>query len=89
MGFRMAPWNEYAVAVERRRGEQVVICEGTLAEVVAALCAFGRMRFAGIRIDLTDRGARPYTFEGGAIHALAGDTTRPPASAAILLPDRR
>lgn len=85
----MTPWNDYAVAVERRRGEPVVICEGTLAEVVTALGVFGRMRFAGIRVSLIDRGAIPYTFEGGAIQALARDTTRPPSSAAVLLPSRR
>jgi hypothetical protein len=85
----MTPWNDYAVAVERRRGEPVVLCEGTLAEVVAALCAFGGLRFAGIRVALIDRGARPYTFEGRTIEALARDTTRPRTSAARLLPDRR
>jgi hypothetical protein len=85
----MTPWNDYAVAVERRRGEPVVICEGTLAEVVTALCVFGRLRFAGIRVTLIDRGALPHTFEGDAVHALTRNTTRPPASAAVLLPDRR
>jgi len=85
----MIPWNEYAIAVERRRGEPVVICEGTLAEVVTALTAFGRLRLGGIKIALTDRGARPYTFEGGSIDALTRDTMRPRSDPARLLPDHR
>ena len=64
----MTPWNDYAVAVERRCGEPVVICEGTLAKVVTALGVFGRMKFAGIRVALISRGAIPYAFEGSAIH---------------------
>jgi hypothetical protein len=85
-GACMTPWNDYAIAFERRCGKPVVICEGTLAEVMAAICEFGRLRFGSIRVALIDRGAQPYTFERGAIEALARDTSRPLPSAARLLP---
>lgn len=84
----MPPWNDYAIAIERRRGSPVVICEGTLAAVITAMTSLDRARLHGIRVALTDRGARPYTFEHDELDRVMMDQKRPTTTAAMLLPER-
>ena len=79
-------WKEHAVAVERRQGEAVIVCEGPLAAVVAAVQTIKSGRFAGIRVSLPDRRAVPYSFEGQPLRDLLNDPARPRPSPLPLLP---
>lgn len=79
-------WNEQAVAVERQYGEAVIVCEGSLAAVVAALQAVKPGRFSGIRVSLPDRHAAPFSFEGASLQTLLNDPARPKVTPLALLP---
>ncbi len=79
-------WNEQAVAVERQHGEAVIICEGRLAAVVAALHTVKPGRFAGIRVSLPDRHAAPFSFEGSSLRSLLNHPTCPKMTPLALLP---
>jgi hypothetical protein len=79
-------WNELAVAVERQHGEPVIVCEGTLAAVVAALQPVKPGRLSGIRVSLPDRRAAPFSFEGASLRTLLNNPARPGAYPSLLLP---
>lgn len=79
-------WKENAVAVERRQGEAVIVCEGALADVVATLLAVKPGRLAGIRVSLPDRHAAPYSLQGEVLQDLLADPERPASFMLPLLP---
>ena len=79
-------WEDQAVAVERQHGEAVIVCEGTLAAVVAALQPVRPGRLSGIRVSLPDRRVAPYSFVGMILRILLNDPARPHASPSPLLP---
>jgi hypothetical protein len=79
-------WNELAVAVERQHGEAVIICEGSLAAVMAALQPVKPGRFSGIRVSLPDRRAAPFSFEGASLRTLLDNPARPRVDPSLLLP---
>ena len=82
----MPLWNETAVAVERRKGQMVLIGEGTLASLAAALCPLRPGVLSGIRVSMPDRHVPPFTFEGRGLTELLKDDRRPAATPARLLP---
>lgn len=79
-------WKEQAVAVERQHGEAMIVCEGTLASVLAALQPVKPGRLAGIRVSLPDRRVAPHSFEGVGLQTLLNDPARPHATPSSLLP---
>ena len=81
----MPLWNENAVAVERREGEMVLIGEGTLASLVAALRSLRPGVLSGIRISMPDRHVPPFIFEGRGLTELINDSRRPEAAPLKLL----
>lgn len=78
-------WKDTAVAVEQRQGEAVIVCEGTLAGVIATLKTVRPARLAGVRVSLPDRRTSPYSFEGQSLQALLDDAARPQSTLLPLL----
>jgi len=82
----MTLWDENAVAVERREGENVIIGEGTLASLAAALQRTSTRALTNVRVYLPDRHVRPFSFAGEALVALVGHPERPRVIPSKLLP---
>jgi hypothetical protein len=82
----MPLWNETAVAVERRAGEMVIIGEGPLASLVAALRLLRPSVLRGVRISMPDRHVPPFMFEGLGLTELLNDSRRPKVPPLQLLP---
>jgi hypothetical protein len=78
-------WKDTAVAVEQRQGEAVIVCEGTLARVIATLKTVRPARLGGIRVSLPDRHTSPYSFDGWSLQALLDDAARPQSTLLPLL----
>lgn len=78
-------WKDTAVAVEQRQGEAIIVCEGTLAGVIATLKTVRPGRLAGIRVSLPDRRTSPYSFEGQSLQVLLNDAARPQSTLLPLL----
>jgi len=82
----MTLWDENAVAVERREGENVIIGEGTLASLAAALQCRSARTLTNVGVYLPDRRVRPFSFVGGGLMAVIKHPDRPKVIPSELLP---
>lgn len=73
----MPLWNENAVAVRSIQNDRIILCEGSLSQVVATLRTCTAAMREDVRVSLPDRRTAPRTFEGRGLEALLVDPWRP------------